>query len=119
MQICLRLNPFSVSKRIQETLGRFMILQKKVCLELGREHFTVFPPCIFLLPISVIPIYSEGKSEKKKKKNTPLPSFRFIFYFSWKIPIEWVKKNQMYPGNMPFRILEWELQTKLVKESNA
>ena len=91
MQICLHLNPFSVSKRIQETLGRFMILQKKVCLELGREHFTVFPPpCIFLLPTSIIPIYSE---ELKKKKNTPLPSFQFIFYFSWKIPIDWVKKK--------------------------
>lgn len=62
-----------------------------MCLELGREHFTIIFP--LHLPFADITNPNQQWRENWKKKNTPLPSFQFIFYFSWKIPTEWVKKN--------------------------
>lgn len=119
MQICFSSNLFTINNEVQETWVRFTVFPKKVCLELGREYFSIsFSPASSLCGNQ----YSQSTVKEKllPKKECPLPSFSSFFISGGKSPLnELKKKNQMYPGNMPFRILEWELQTKLVKESNA
>lgn len=72
-----------------------MVLHKKVCLEFGREHFTIFfpasSPCRYQYSQSTV-----KEKLEKKRKGCPLLSFQFIFYFSWKIPTEWVKKKKLH-----------------------
>lgn len=87
MQIYFSSNLFTINNRVQETLVRFMILHKKVCLELGREYFSIsFSPAPSLCGNQ----YSQSKVKEKllPKKERPLPSFNLFFYFSWKIPTE-------------------------------
>lgn len=57
---------------------------------------------------------------KKKEKDCLFSVFSLLFISVGKSPlIFFFFSNLMHPGNMPFRILAWELQTKLVREAKC
>lgn len=97
MQIYFSSDPFTVSNRVQEVLGRFMVLHKKVCLELGRENFIIFPLASSLCRYQ----YSQStvKGKLKEKGNTPSPVFNLFFISVGKSPLdEFLKKNKCILG---------------------
>lgn len=64
----------------------------------------------------------ERRKLQKKKKGKRLLFLVLILHFIsvGKSPlIFFFFSNLMHPGNMPFRILAWELQTKLVREAKC
>lgn len=92
MQIYFCSNLFTINNRVQETLVRFMVLHKKVCLELGREYFSIsFSPASSLCGNP----YSQSKVKEKllSKREGPLPSFNLFFISVGKSPLNELKKK--------------------------